>query len=162
LEAYRRLMRYKQHSVRSKLEVPRIVAKIEPYNGQTLSYTLCNGCQRVFYPTRDRCLEFDCKGPVEQHTLPVNARLLSIDKPTVKERLETNFQILKQNKVLIVDASMSELKPGMELESVTRRLDNEGRSGLIIYGPVYRPIFRTKLLLKEAEMKPQAAKVLAH
>ena len=161
LEAYRRLMRYKQHSVRSKLEIPRIVAEIEPYDGQTLTYTLCNGCQRVFFPERDRCLEYDCKGPVEQHTLPVNGRLLSVDKPSVKERFETNFELLKQGKVLIVDASMSELKPGMELESVIRRLDDEGRSGLIIYGPVYRPIFRTKLLLKEAAAKSQAAKILA-
>jgi hypothetical protein len=87
--------------------------------------------------------------------------LLSVDKPSVKERFETNFELLKQGKVLIVDASMSELKPGMELESVIRRLDDEGRSGLIIYGPVFRPIFRTKLLLKEAAAKPQAAKILA-
>ena len=154
-------MRYKQHSVRSKLEMPRIAAEIEPYNGRMLTYTLCNGCQRVFYPERDRCLEYDCKGPIEQHTLPVNARLLSVDKPSVKERLQSNFELLKQGKVLIVDASMSELKPGMELEGVIRRLDDEGRSGLIIYGPVFRPIFRTKLLLKHAEMKPQPAKVLA-
>jgi hypothetical protein len=87
--------------------------------------------------------------------------LLSVDKPSVKERFETNFELLKHGKALIVDASRSELKPGMELESVIRRLDDEGRSGLIIYGPVYRPVFRTKLLLKESEVKPQAAKVLA-
>jgi hypothetical protein len=67
---------------------------------------------------------------------------------------------MKQGKVLIVDASMSELKPGMELETVIRRLDDEGRSGLIIYGPVYRPAFRTKLLLKEVDSKPQPVKVL--
>ncbi len=157
LVAYQRLMRYRHGSVRSKLEVPRIIAEIEPYNGKTITYTLCNGCQRVFYPTRDRCLEFDCNGPVEQRTLPVNARLLSVKKPTMKERIMSNFEVLKQGKILIVDASPSNLTPGMELESLIRRIDDEGKSGLIIYGPVYRPAFRTKPLLKEAE----AATVLA-
>jgi len=157
LEAYQRLMRFKHGSVRSKLELPRIVAEIEPYNGSTITYTLCNGCQRVFYPARDRCLEFDCNGPVEQRTLPVNARLLSVKKPTMKERLLSNFGVLKRGKVMIVDASPSDLTPGMELESLIRRIDDEGKSGLIIYGPVYRPAFRTKPLLKETE----AAAVLA-
>jgi hypothetical protein len=87
--------------------------------------------------------------------------LLSIDKPTVRERFVSTFELLKQNKVLIVDATTNELTPGMELEIVIRRLDDEGRSGLIIYGPVYRPVFRTKALLQEAETKPAPAKVLA-
>ena len=154
LEAYQRLMRYKHSSVRGKIEAPRIIAEIEPYNGKTLTYTLCNGCQRIFYPTRDRCLEFDCNGPVEQRTLPVNARVISVKKPTMRERLTSNFQIMKGGKVLIVDASSSQVQPGMELESLIRRIDEEGKSGLIIYGPVYRPVFRTKPLLREAEQTP--------
>lgn len=154
LEAYRALMKYKRSLVREKLEAPRIIAEIEPYNGKNLTYTLCHGCQRVFYPERDRCLEFDCKGPVEQRTLPVNARVLSVKKPTVRERLMSNFQILNEGKVLIVDASLGQIQPGMELESLIRRLDNEGKSGLIIYGPVYRPVFRTKALIQKAEVTP--------
>jgi uncharacterized OB-fold protein len=154
-------MRFKQHSIRSKLEIPRIIAEIEPYNGDTFDFTLCNGCNRIFYPARDRCLEFDCKGPVEQHTLPRNGRLLSVDKPSVRETFVPNFELMKQGKVLIVDAAASELVPGMELESVVRRLDDEGKAGLIIYGPVYRPVFRTTALLREAEAKPMRAKVLA-
>jgi uncharacterized OB-fold protein len=154
LEAYQRLMRYKHGSVRGKLEVPRIIAEIEPYNGKTLTFTLCNGCQRVFYPARDRCLEFDCNGPVEQRTLPVNARVLSVTKPTVRGRLTSNFNVLKEGKVLIVDESPNQVQPGMELESLIRRLDDEGKSGLIIYGPVYRPVFRTKQLLQRAESEP--------
>ena len=161
LRTYRRLMRFKQHSIRSKLEMPRIVAKIEPYNGQTLTFTLCNGCHRVFYPARDRCLEYDCKGPVEQRTIPRNARLLSVERPTVRGQFIPTFDILKEGRVLIVDAFASEVTPGMELESVMRRLDDEGKAGLIIYGPVYRPIFRSKALIKEAERRATAAKVLA-
>jgi hypothetical protein len=106
-------------------------------------------------------LEYDCKGPVEQRTIPRNARLLSIDKPTVRGQFIPTFDLLKEGKVLIVDAFASELAPGMELESVMRRLDDEGKAGLIIYGPVYRPIFRTKALIKEAEAKASVAKVLA-
>jgi hydroxymethylglutaryl-CoA synthase len=154
LDSYRRLMRFKQHSLRSRLEMPRIIAEIEPYNGDTLTFTLCNGCHRVFYPARDRCLEYDCQGPVEQRTVPRNARLLSVDKSSVRERFIPHFELLKEGKVLIVDAASRELSPGMELESVIRRLDDEGKSGLIIYGPVYRPAFRTMALLKEAEAAP--------
>jgi len=56
--------------------------------------------------------------------------------------------------VLIVDESPNQVQPGMELESLIRRLDDEGKSGLIIYGPVYRPVFRTKQLLQRAESEP--------
>jgi hypothetical protein len=59
--------------------------------------------------------------------------------------------------VLIVDTTVPELPPGTELEVVIRRLDDEGKSGLILYGPTYRPVFRTKPLLKKAE----AAAILA-
>jgi len=157
LDGYHRLLRFKGGSVRSRLAAPRIVAEIEPYNGQSMRFTLCNGCQRVFYPPRDRCLEYDCEGPVEQHTLPVYARLLSVKKLTLRDRLTSNFDILKQGKVLIVDATLSELTPGMELESLIRRLDNEGKQGLIIYGPTYRPAFRAKALVKKAEASPVLA-----
>lgn len=151
IDAYDKLMKHKHGSVRSRLAAPRIIAEIEPYNGHTFTFTLCNGCDRVFYPTRDRCLEFDCAGPVEHRELPVNARLLSVKKLTLRDRLTSNFDILKQGKVLIVDATLLELTPGMELECLIRRIDNEGKQGLIIYGPTYRPAFRTKPLLKERE-----------
>jgi uncharacterized OB-fold protein len=157
IRSYEKLKKYKNGSVRMKLAAPRIVARIEPYNGRSMTFTLCNGCQRVFYPARDRCLEYDCKGPVEQRTLPLNARLLSAKKLTLRDRFTSNFDILKQGKVLIVDATLSELVPGTELEALIRKIDDEGKNGLIIYGPTYRPVFRTKALLKKAE----AATVLA-
>lgn len=157
IATYDRLMKLKNGSVRQKLTAPRIVGEIEPYNGKMLTFTLCNGCERVFYPIRDRCLEFDCKGEVEQHTIPMNARLLSARKLTLKDRLLTNFELQKQGKVLIVDSTIEELKPGTELESMIRRIGNEGRSGLILYGPVYRPAFRPKIIKKQTT----AATVLA-
>jgi len=155
--AYDRLMKFKVGSIRQKLAAPRIVGEIEPYNGKMITFTLCNGCERVFYPARDRCLEFDCKGPVEQHTIPRNARLLSAKKLTLRNRLVSNYDLLRLGKVLIVDAKIEELKPGTELESMIRRIDDEGKSGLILYGPAYRPAFRTKLVREET----RAATVLA-
>jgi hydroxymethylglutaryl-CoA synthase len=161
IDAYDRLSKYRNGSVRKRLAAPRIVAEIEPYNGKMITYTLCNGCQRVFYPARDRCLEFDCNGPVEQRTLPVNARLLSAKRLTLRDRFMSNFGLLKHGKVLIVDSTLTEIPPGTELEALIRRLDDEGKSGLIIYGPTYRPAFRTKSLMKEAQGQRQAATVFA-
>jgi uncharacterized OB-fold protein len=155
--AYDKLMKFKNGSIRQKLAAPRIVGEIEPYNGKMITFTLCKECERVFYPARDRCLEFDCKGPVEQHTIPKNARLLSAKKLTLRDRLVSNYDILKLGKILIVDAKIDELKPGTELESVIRRVESEGKSGLILYGPTYRPSFRAKIIRKEA----QTATVLA-
>jgi hydroxymethylglutaryl-CoA synthase len=149
--AYDRLMKFKNGVVRQRLAAPRIIGEIETYNGEMFTFTLCNGCERVFYPSRERCLEFDCKGPLEQHTLPKNARLLSARRLTLRDRLLSNFDLLKQGKVLIVDATLDELKAGTELESMIRRLGNEGKSGLILYGPAYRPSFRSKVIEKQAE-----------
>jgi uncharacterized OB-fold protein len=157
LETYHKLMRYKHGSVRSRLAAPRIVAEVEPLDGEMMRFTLCNGCQRVFYPARDRCLEFDCAGPVEQHALPWSARLLSVKRLTLRDRLTSNFELLKEGKVLIVDSLLPELTPGMELEGLIRKIDNEGKQGLIIYGPTYRPAFRTKALIEKAEPAPVLA-----
>jgi hydroxymethylglutaryl-CoA synthase len=162
LEAYERLQRYKNGSVRVRLTAPRVIAEIEPYDGRDFTITLCNGCQRVFYPARDRCLEFDCNGPVEPRKLPVNARVLSARKLTLRDRLTSNFDLLKGGKVLVVDAALSELSPGTELEASIRRLDDEGKSGLIIYGPTYRPVFRTKAQLTKAETATVLATRLKH
>jgi uncharacterized OB-fold protein len=151
VDAYDKLMKMRHGSVRARIAATRIVGEVEPYNGHMIDFTLCDGCQRVFYPTRDRCLEFDCNGPVEQHSLPDNARLLSVKKLTLRDRLVSNFELIKQGKVLIVDALMQELPPGTELESVIRRLDDEGKQGLILYGPTYRPAFRSKAMAKQVE-----------
>jgi hypothetical protein len=159
--SYDRLMKFKNGSVRRKLAAPRIFGEIEPYNGKMLTFTLCKGCERVFYPARERCLEFDCGGPVEQHTIPMNARLLSVRKLTLKDRLLSNYDLLKQGKVLIVDAAINELKPGTELEVMIRRIGHEGRSGLILYGPVYRPAFRSKVVSKFAEANTVVASSVA-
>jgi len=68
--------------------------------------------------------------------------LKTVSKLPLKKRFTSNFELLGQNKVLFVDAKLQDLKPGTRLEGVVRRLDYEGKDGLIMYGVAYRPLFR--------------------
>lgn len=143
LETYQDHLKQKLRNVKRRISHPRIVGEIVPLGDQHITATLCHGCQRVFYPARDRCLEWDCKGPVEQRQVPALAKLVSFKKLPLQRRLTTNFEIISKGRALIVDSSPSELASGATLEVVIRKLDDEGRDGLIIYGPAYRPAFRT-------------------
>ena len=71
------------------------------------------------------------------------AKVLSFKKLPIQRRLTSNFEVISKRKALIVDATPSELVNGTTLEVVIRKLDDEGKNGLIIYGPAYRPAFRT-------------------
>ncbi|MCS7145440.1 MAG: Zn-ribbon domain-containing OB-fold protein [Nitrososphaerota archaeon] len=44
----------------------------------------------------------------------------------------------------ITDCEPEELKPGMELERVVRRLTEDGESGLIVYGYRFRPVLKKR------------------
>ena len=143
LETYQDHLRQKLRIVRRKISHPRIIGEISALNGRHITATLCHGCQRVFYPARDRCLEWDCKGPLEQRQLPILAQLASFKKLPLQRRLTSNFEIIAKGKALIVDSALGEISNGTALELVIRKLDDEGKDGLIIYGPAYRPAFRT-------------------
>jgi len=73
--------------------------------------------------------------------------LKSVSKLPLKRRFTSNFELLDQNKVLFVDSKIQDLKPGVKLEGVLRRLDYEGKDGLILYGIAYRPVFQETLAL---------------
>jgi uncharacterized OB-fold protein len=143
LETYQDHLRQKLRNVRRRISHPRIIGEIAALDDHHITATLCHGCERVFYPPRDRCLEWDCKGPVEQRQFPVSARLVSFKKLPIQRRLTSNFEIMSRGMVLIVDAAPSDIVNGTALEVVIRKLDDEGKDGLIIYGPAYRPAFRT-------------------
>ena len=121
---------------------PRIVGEIEPLSSESIDILMCSGCERIYYPVRDRCLEADCNGTVEKKSLPKRARLISFKRLPLKKIFTSNYEVLKQGKVILVDSGLKDLAPGIELEPVIRRLDYEGKDGLIIYGPSYRPLFR--------------------
>jgi uncharacterized OB-fold protein len=143
LETYQDHLRQKLRNVKRKISHPRIIGEISALGDRHITATLCHGCQRVFYPARDRCLEWDCKGPLEQRQLPVLAELTSFKKLPLQRRLTSNFELIARGKALIVDSALGELANGAALELVIRKLDDEGKDGLIIYGPAYRPAFRT-------------------
>lgn len=137
LERLRRMRKY--------FESYRLVGDTEPIGSETIEILLCDGCKRVYYPAREACLSYDCKGSLEKRTLPRQARLKSFRQLSLRERWITNYDIIKGGQAILVDCAMGDLKLGMPLEAVTRRLDYEGKSGLIIYGPAYRPMFREKI-----------------
>jgi hypothetical protein len=84
---------------------------------------------------------------MEEKSFPFIARLKSVSKLPLKKRFTSNFELLSKNKVLLVDVKLTDLKPGVKLEGVVRRLDYEGKDGLIMYGIAYRPIFKEALAL---------------
>jgi len=144
LETYQDHLRQKLRNVKRRISQPRIIGEVAEFHDQQhIAATLCHGCQRVFYPARDRCLEWDCKGPLEQRQFPVFAKLLSFRKLPLQRRLTSNFEFIARGKALIVDCGPSEISNGATLEVVIRKLDDEGKNGLIIYGPAYRPAFST-------------------
>jgi len=143
LETYQDHLRQKLRNVKRRISHPRIIGEVAPIGDGHITATLCHGCQRVFYPARDRCLEWDCKGPVEDRQFSVFAKLLSYRKLPLQRRLTSNFEFISKGKAVIVDTAPGEAATGTILEVVIRKLDDEGRDGLIIYGPAYRPTFRT-------------------
>lgn len=151
LETYQDHLKQKLRLVKRKISQPRIVGEIAPIGDRRMPVSLCHGCERVFYPPRGRCLEWDCKGPIEQRQVPVLAKLLSFRKLPIQRRLTSNFQIISQGRALIVDSTTGELANGKTLEVVLRKLDDEGKNGLIIYGPAYRPAFRDSIKSTENE-----------
>jgi len=142
LETYQDHVRERLKKVKRRLAFPRIIGDIEPIGSDAVETLMCDGCKRIYYPTRPRCLEFECEGPSSTKIFPINARLKSFEKLPFKKRLKPNFDIVKEGKVILADCDMGDLRPGLKLELVTRRLDYEGKDGLIIYGPSYRPLFR--------------------
>jgi hydroxymethylglutaryl-CoA synthase len=127
---------------KKRLKYPRIVGEIEPVGAQSISIVICRSCSRVYYPVRQKCLQHDCEGPFETLTLPRYAKLKGTRHLPPRQRRTFDPNTLREGGVYIVDEEVSDLKPGIELESVIRRLDYEGSDGLIIYGPCYRPSFR--------------------
>jgi uncharacterized OB-fold protein len=156
LETYQDHLRQKLRIVRRRISHPRMIGEIAALDDRHITATLCHGCERIFYPARDRCLEWDCKGPLEQRQFPVSAKLVSSRKLPIQRRLMSNFEIISKGKALIVDAAPSDAVNGAVLEVVIRKLDDEGKNGLIIYGPAYRPAFRT--VPKIASDNDEAAK----
>lgn len=142
LETYHDRIRERLRRVKRRLAKSRIIGKISPTGTGSFAVTLCHGCKRIFFPLRERCLEFECQGPIEQKQFPSGAVLQSFRKLSLGKRLMSNFEVFTNGYVLLVDCGLRELRQGLSLEPVVRSIDAEGRNGLILYGPCYRPAFR--------------------
>ncbi len=142
IETYKDIIRARLHRIKERIEIPRLIGEVEPTNGRAFTLSLCLGCQRIYYPAREKCLDSECNGRMEVRKYPLIARLKSVSKLPLKRRFTSNYELMTQNKVLLVDAKLSEFKPGTKLEGVIRRLDYEGKEGLIMYGVAYRPVFK--------------------
>lgn len=142
IETYKDLIRVRLSRIKERLEIPRFIGEVEPTNGTKFTLSLCQGCERIYYPAREKCLDSECDGPMEVRQYPLIARLKSVTKLPLKKRFTSNYELMMQNKVLFVDAKLQELKAGAKMEGVIRRLDDEGKEGLIMYGIAYRPLFK--------------------
>jgi len=156
IETYHDLIRERLSRIKKRLEIPRFVGEIEPIGDDFFSLSLCEGCQRIYYPARVACLESDCPGPMIAKQYPKMAELKTVSKLPLKKRWTSNFELLEQSRVLFVDSEPEELKRGARLEGVIRRLEYEGKDGLILYGIAYRPLFREYMA---TVAKPKALQV---
>jgi hydroxymethylglutaryl-CoA synthase len=145
LRTYEDLLRERFRKFKRQLGFSRIVGEIEPLTNEALRVTLCQGCERVYYPARAKCLEFECSGQTEQILMPKRARLNSFRKLPIRKKLISSYEIFKSGRVLLVDSRLKDLSAGMEMEAVIRRLEYEGKDGLILYGPAYRPAFTSRI-----------------
>lgn len=143
LETYKDMVREKLKAVKRRIEFPRIVGELEPIGNDSLEVTACDGCRRIYLPPREKCLQYDCKGPLVKIRFPRLAKLRSYEVLELRGRTRHNYGIIREGGAILVDCKPKELKAGMEVEAAIRRLYCQGKEGLIIYGPCYRPAFRS-------------------
>lgn len=123
------------------LAYPRIVGEVEG-DGEYLEAQFCDGCNRIYFPPRKRCYNWDCEGSLTTIKYPKTGTLKKFHRLPFHERFLSNYNIYKDGKVLMVDCNLKDLKLKKKVEAVIRRLDYEGKEGIIQYGPCYRPLFR--------------------
>ncbi|MEM1800191.1 MAG: Zn-ribbon domain-containing OB-fold protein [Desulfurococcaceae archaeon] len=113
--------------------------------------TKCNNCKRTSYPPSQICRYCGSKNVENIELLNEKAKLITW---TVIYSVMDGFEEKKPLLIGIVETSNTctrllayltdvlpeELKPGMLLEPVMRRISENGESGLIHYGMAYRPV----------------------
>ncbi|MEM2122781.1 MAG: hydroxymethylglutaryl-CoA synthase [Candidatus Bathyarchaeia archaeon] len=143
LPLYEKYMRYHIADGKRALPYPRIIGKIEPLTNPDIQLQICEGCRRIYYPPRDKCLEWGCEGPLVTNELPLKAKLVEYLRIPLRGRLLSKYDIFRRGYVPLVDCHGNDLREGLELEAVIKRISVEGKDGLIQYGVCYRPIFKT-------------------
>src|SRR5437016_252433 len=75
IETYQDLIRARLHRIKQRLATPRLVGDVEPVNGKSFTLSLCYGCERIYFPAREKCLDSECTGKMEVKRYPLIARL---------------------------------------------------------------------------------------
>jgi len=146
IDGYKKLFKERMKRWTAKHLVSRkLIGEIEPAEDSSGFYeiSICKDCDAIYTPSR-RCLDPD-HDPAEvvYLNLPKKAVLNDFYAHSLRKSLtERAGDVMLQNKVILADCSKDELYRGMELEPVIRRLDHEGKEGLIHYSWAYRPLFR--------------------
>jgi len=114
----------------------------------SLTGEICDKCQTHIFPPRDICPE--CEAPAKTpYTFSGNGQVYSYS--TVYQAPEGYEQFapytvglvqLEEGPMVtaqITDVEPDNIKVGMPVEMVTRKLHEEGEEGLIVYGYKFRP-----------------------
>src|SRR2546422_325844 len=80
IETYQDLIKARLSRIKQKLEIPRLVGDVEPVNGKAFTVSLCHGCERIYYPAREKCLDSECTGAMDVKRYPLIARLRSEER----------------------------------------------------------------------------------
>ncbi|MCS7107472.1 MAG: Zn-ribbon domain-containing OB-fold protein [Acidilobaceae archaeon] len=106
----------------------------------------CKSCGEVYYPKIFSC---PCGGEAEEVELPKVGRLISysvvyaVDEesrdrsPVIVGLIDLGVTRLVGE---IVDVTPEEVKSGMHVEAVFRRIGEAGERGVIVYGLKFRPV----------------------
>jgi len=134
-----------------RFSIPRFWREID--SRYRLKATKCEKCSRVNYPPSKICRFCGSDKTIEIYLDKEKAKLITWTviynppygfenkKPLIigiVETLETKTKLL----VSITDLLPEELKEGLELEPVLRRVNEDGEHGLIHYGIKYRPVLK--------------------
>jgi uncharacterized OB-fold protein len=112
----------------------------------------CGSCGRHFFPSRVLCPECRRKGKVRGHKFSGKGKVYSftvirtppegfeiyIPYVMVMVELEEGARVVSQ----MVDCKPEDVRIGMPVEACFRKIREENRSGLILYGFKFRPAKR--------------------
>lgn len=145
LDTYKKLFKERMKRWTAKhLVFRKLVGEIEPAedNDGFHKISICKECDAIYTPERT-CLNHNHSiDDMVYLKLPKKAILKkSSTHSLAKSFRERASEVILQGKVILADCDKEELYEGMGLEPTIRRLDHEGKDGLIHYGWAYRPLF---------------------
>ncbi len=123
----------------------------QPYR-YNLEGTRCGNCERVYYPTRTVCLECrrDSIGRMSPHRLKGTGIVVA---STIVHQAAPGYEDLVPYALAIVmldegchvtshitDCAPETVQPGMKVQKVFRKIQEDGKAGAIHYGTKFAPV----------------------